>query len=134
MLISEHFRYRNDVFQSDIFVSDIGITDVDVGCQISPTLRSMSMPTYGHSSFIYCFSLFIAIVHLFCSLLDFHLFFVRLLFIIRCSKEKDSILILDCIPGILIPFNIYTCCTCLPSSSMQVDKHHTPDCTDFVLE
>jgi hypothetical protein len=44
--ISEHFRYRNDVFQSDIFVSDIGITDVDVGCRISPTLRSMSMPTY----------------------------------------------------------------------------------------
>jgi hypothetical protein len=47
MSISEHFRYRNDVFQSDIFVSDIGITDVDVGCRISPTLRLMSMPTYG---------------------------------------------------------------------------------------
>ncbi len=47
MSISEHFRYRNDVFQSVIFVSDIGITDVDVGCRISPTLRSMSMPTYG---------------------------------------------------------------------------------------
>jgi hypothetical protein len=46
MSISEHFRYRNDVFQSDIFVSDIGITDVNVGCRISPTLRSMSMPTY----------------------------------------------------------------------------------------
>jgi hypothetical protein len=43
MSISEHFRYQNDVFQSDIFVSDI-----DVGCRISPTLRSMSMPTYGH--------------------------------------------------------------------------------------
>ncbi len=28
MSTSEHFRYRNDVFQSDIFVSDIGITDV----------------------------------------------------------------------------------------------------------
>ncbi len=38
--------YPNDVFQSNIFVSDIGITDVDVGCRISPTLRSMSMPTY----------------------------------------------------------------------------------------
>jgi hypothetical protein len=37
----------DDVFQSDIFVSDIGITDVDVGCRISPTLRSMSMPTYA---------------------------------------------------------------------------------------
>ncbi len=47
MSISKHFRYRNDVFQFDIFVSDIGITDVDVGCRISPTLRSMSMPTYG---------------------------------------------------------------------------------------
>jgi hypothetical protein len=47
MSISEHFRYWNDVFQSDIFVSDIGITDVDVGCRISPTLRPMSMPTYG---------------------------------------------------------------------------------------
>jgi hypothetical protein len=46
MSISEHFRYRNDIFQSDIFVSDIGITDVDVRCRISPTLRSMSMPTY----------------------------------------------------------------------------------------
>jgi hypothetical protein len=46
MSISEHCRYRNEVFQSDIFVSDIGITDVDVGCRISPTLRSMSMPTY----------------------------------------------------------------------------------------
>jgi hypothetical protein len=47
MSISEHFRYRNDSFQSDIFVSDIGITDVDVRCRILPTLRSMSMPTYG---------------------------------------------------------------------------------------
>jgi hypothetical protein len=44
---SEHFQYRNDVFQSDIFVSDIGITDADVGYWISPTLRSMSMPTYA---------------------------------------------------------------------------------------
>jgi hypothetical protein len=48
MSISEHFRYRNDVFQSDIFVSDIGITDVDVGCRISPIWRSMSMPTYAN--------------------------------------------------------------------------------------
>jgi hypothetical protein len=47
MSISEHFRYRNDIFQSDIFVSDVGMTDVDVGCRILPTLRSMSMPTYG---------------------------------------------------------------------------------------
>jgi hypothetical protein len=47
MSISKHFWYQNDVFQSDIFVSDIEITDVNVGCQISPTLRSMSMPTYA---------------------------------------------------------------------------------------
>jgi hypothetical protein len=43
------FRYRTDVFQSDIYVSNIRITDVDIGCRISPTLRSMSMPTYGCS-------------------------------------------------------------------------------------
>jgi hypothetical protein len=48
MSISELFRYQNDCFQSDIFSSDIGITDVDVGCRILPTLRSMSMPTYGY--------------------------------------------------------------------------------------
>jgi hypothetical protein len=47
MPMSEHFRYRNDVFQSDIFVSDIGITDVDGGCWISPILRSIPMPTYA---------------------------------------------------------------------------------------
>jgi hypothetical protein len=51
MLISEPFRYRNDSFQSNIFSSDIGITDVDVGCRISPILRSVSMPTYD---FKYC--------------------------------------------------------------------------------
>jgi hypothetical protein len=37
------------ISDGDIFVSDIGITDVDVGYRISPTLRSMSMPTYGKS-------------------------------------------------------------------------------------
>jgi hypothetical protein len=26
-----------------------------------------------------------------------------------------------------------TCCTWIPSLSMQVNKHHTSDCTDFVL-
>jgi hypothetical protein len=46
-VISEPFQCRNVSFQSDIFSSDIGITDVDVGCRISPTLRSMSMPTYA---------------------------------------------------------------------------------------
>jgi hypothetical protein len=48
MSISELFRYQNDSFQSDIFSSNIGITDVNVGCQISPTLRSILMPTYAH--------------------------------------------------------------------------------------
>jgi hypothetical protein len=55
MSISEHFRYRNDVFQSSIFVSDIGITDIDVRCRISPTLRSMSMSTYA-SYVVDCYS------------------------------------------------------------------------------
>jgi hypothetical protein len=45
MSILEHFRCWNECFQSDIFVSDIGITGVDVGCKISLTLRSISMPT-----------------------------------------------------------------------------------------
>jgi hypothetical protein len=48
----QHFRYRNDVFESDIFVSDIGITDVDVGCRISQTLRSIAMPTYGYHALL----------------------------------------------------------------------------------
>jgi hypothetical protein len=52
MSISELFQYRNDSFQSDIFSSDIVITDVDVGRQISPTLRSMSMPTGSDFSVI----------------------------------------------------------------------------------
>jgi hypothetical protein len=56
MLISEHFRYRYDVFQSDIFLSDIGITDVDVGCLISPILRSMSMPTYDYDPVMFYYS------------------------------------------------------------------------------
>jgi hypothetical protein len=50
MSILEPFRYRNDSFQSNIFSSDIGITDVDVVCRISPTLRSMSMPTYAEAA------------------------------------------------------------------------------------
>ncbi len=44
MSISEFFLYRNGSFQSDIFSSDVGIIDFDVGCRISPTLISMSMP------------------------------------------------------------------------------------------
>jgi hypothetical protein len=92
----------------------------------------------------YCCSLFIVVVHLFCSLFDLHSFFCStsilcFSFVVHCSKEKDSILILDCSPGISIPlyvkylFNHCTCCTRIPSPSMQVNKHHTSDCTDFVL-
>jgi hypothetical protein len=46
----------------------------------------------------------------FCCCLTFIQFFclILLLFIVHCSllKEKDSILILDCIPGILIPLYV----------------------------
>ncbi len=38
--------------------------------------------------------------------------------------SKNSVLILDCIPGILIPLN---------NIIKQVNKHHTADCTVFVL-
>ncbi len=72
MSISEFFRYRNDCFQSDIFSSDIGITDVGVGCRISPTLRSMSMPIYvqvEHSTRIYVEEEFFVLF--FCALLTF---------------------------------------------------------------
>jgi hypothetical protein len=48
MSISEHFQYRNDSLKSEIFVFVIGITDADVRCGISPTLRSMLMPTYEY--------------------------------------------------------------------------------------
>jgi hypothetical protein len=47
MSISEHFDIGMTLF-SLTFVSDIGITDIDVGCRISPTLRSMSILTYEH--------------------------------------------------------------------------------------
>jgi hypothetical protein len=53
-------------------------------------------------------------------------------FVVHCSKEKDSILILDCIPSLSIPLYV-KCCTRIPSPSMQVNKHHTSDCTNFVL-
>jgi hypothetical protein len=54
---------------------------------------------------------FIIVVRLFCSLFDFsvHLLFdfgsnsILCFSLFCCLKEKDSILILDCIPGILIP-------------------------------
>ncbi len=54
MSILEHYRYPTDSFQSDIFFSDIGITDVNVGCRISPTLGSMSMPTYENNNIQMC--------------------------------------------------------------------------------
>jgi hypothetical protein len=51
-----------------------------------------------HVVFYYCCSIIVRF---------FIQFFVRLfcfsLFIVHSAKEKDSILILDCIPGILIP-------------------------------
>jgi hypothetical protein len=78
-------------------------------------------------------SLFIVVVHLFCSLFDLSLRCLALFFV-HSSKRKDSILILDCIPGILILLiNNCTRCSCSStSSSMQVNKHHTANCTDFV--
>ncbi len=86
---------------------------------------------YCCSLFSHCHSVILIVVF------DFHSFFVQLFcFIVHCSKEKDSSLTLDCIPGILIPFNHCTCCTCctrIPSPSMIVNKHHTSDCINFVL-
>jgi hypothetical protein len=41
-----------------------------------------------------------------------------------CSPSKYSVLILDCIPGILILLNIII---------KQVNEHLTADCTVFVL-
>ena len=89
---------------------------------------------YSLPVFIYLCSLFIIDIILFCSLFDFSstlLFDFVLLrsfcfssFFVYCSKEKSSILILDCVPGILL---------LRTTSFMQVDKHHTADCTDFVL-
>ncbi len=56
MLISENFRYRNDVFQSDVFVSNIGITYVDVGyhwhsdrCRCPPMIVNESWQDDGLS-------------------------------------------------------------------------------------
>jgi hypothetical protein len=93
-----------------------------------------SLFVYHYLLFIYLCLLFIIVIHLFRSLFDFSFtlcstfvliwFFCFPLFIVHCSKEKSSILILDCIPGILI---------LRTTSSMQANKHHTADCTDFVL-
>jgi hypothetical protein len=58
MSILKPFRYRNDSFQSDIFSSDIGVTDVDVGCRMSPILRSMSMPTYAYNPILYVIQIY----------------------------------------------------------------------------
>jgi hypothetical protein len=99
------------------------------------------MRQLSRALFYYCCSLFIIVVCLFSSLFNFHslfdfcsrsilLLFIHSLFVVQ--KRKDSILILGCIPGILIPLYM-KCCTRIPSPSMQVNKHHTSDCTDFVL-
>ncbi len=81
---------------------------------------------------------FIIVVRLFCSLLDFsvHLlydfvsfnYFAFHLFIVRCSKDSDPGLYSSFLDPVVreVPVQV-------PSSSMQVDKHHTSDCTDFVL-
>ncbi len=69
-----------------------------------------------------------------CSIL---FFFNSFVFIIHFAllKRESSILILDCIPGIsILLINNCTCCSCSSTpSSMQVNKHHTADCTNFVL-
>jgi hypothetical protein len=76
----------------------------------------------------------IIVVCLFYSLFDFCSFYCSIFvsfdsfaFIYSLFKE---ILNLDCIPGISI---LLYHCPRTPSSSMQVNKHHTSDCTDFVL-
>jgi hypothetical protein len=71
---------------------------------------------------------FIIVVRLLCLLFDFlfilsfdfcsHLILCFSLF--HCSKEKDSILILDCIPGISIPLN--HCCSVSRWRPHKVDK------------
>jgi hypothetical protein len=95
-----------------------------------------SLFVYSYSLFIYSCSLFIIVVHLFCSC-SISFICVRLLFFVHCSKEKrfNLILILDCIPGIsILVINNCTRCSCSSTpSSMQVNKHHTAYCTDFVL-
>ncbi len=47
-----------------------------------------------------CYLSLLLIYFVHCSILIYFLF--DFCFIVHCSKEKDSILILDCIPGILI--------------------------------
>ncbi len=95
-------------------------------------LYIMFMCQLYHALFYYCCSLFIIVVHLFCSLFDFRSLFCSTFvsfdsyafhsFVVHCSKEKDSILILDCIPGILIPlyekYLLYHC-TRIPSPSSK---------------
>jgi hypothetical protein len=72
-----------------------------------------------HSFILFVVRLFIHSVVHFCSLL----ILLFSLFVMHSSKRKESILILDCVPGISI---LHT------TSSMRVNKH-TADCTDFVL-
>ncbi len=50
--------------------------------------------------------------------------------LLAMARYRYLILILDCILGISIL--LYNC-TRIPSPSMQVNKHHISDCTDFVL-
>ncbi len=84
--------------------------------------------------------LFIVVVRLFCSLFDFFihslfnfcsrsilLLFIHSLFVIQEKRFNYN-------PGLypVISILLYHC-TRITSSSMQVNKHHTSDCADFVL-
>ncbi len=81
-------------------------------CQLSIHNRSsLFLIVYRYSLFIYLCSLFIIVVHLFFPLFDFYSFCFRFcsfsilllsLFVVHCSKEKSSVLILDSVPGISI--------------------------------
>ncbi len=83
---------------------------------------------------VICYLFIVLVIYRCCSfiLLNARFSFIPCTTYVHCSLFKRK----RFIPGILIPlykkypFNV---CTCVPSSSMQVNKHHTSDCTDFVL-
>jgi hypothetical protein len=83
----------------------------------------------------YCCSIILFVVRL------FHSSFVQLffsfdyfafpLFIVCCSKKIDSILILDCIPGIYIPLYVKYLFIIIYASQINIIHQTSP--TDFVL-
>jgi hypothetical protein len=89
--------------------------------------------------FVICLSLFVnrylfICAHYLLSLIYFghaqsHLFVVRLLFFVRCSKEKRF----NSDPGLCSRYFDPLQVNLRTTSSMQVNKHHTADCTDFFL-